>query len=334
MAIHSDFVCGSRNPSGKQNVSKKKSPEWILEGDIKGCFDHISHDWLIGNVQTDKVILHKWLKSGVVFNKILTPTEAGTPQGGIISPTLANITLDGMEQLVRATGKPERQKGGKVLHPRINLVRYADDFIVTARTRDMLEDVRTVITQFLAERGLTLSEEKTLITHISEGFDFLGFNIRKYGGDKLLIKPSKKSQKRLSEKLHEAIFKHKTVKQEELIRMLNPILTGWGNYFRYVVSKRVFCRMDYTLFLQLKRWIYRRHPKKSAKWRNNKYFTAHDSRNWVFGSKDGLALKKLADIRIYRHIKVRYCANPFDAQWETYFDNRRTGRTRTRKSTA
>ena len=181
-------------------LSRKYSPEWILEGDIKGCFDHISHQWLINNVQTDKVILEKWLKSGVVFNKILSPAMEGTPQGGIISPSLANATLDGMEKLVREKYKNRMYKG-KMYRPKVNLIRYADDFVVTAENRQILEDIKSLLTEFLAERGLSLSEEKTMITNISEGFDFLGFNIRKYNG-KLLIKPSMKSQKKIIEKLH------------------------------------------------------------------------------------------------------------------------------------
>ena len=171
---------------------KDVSPEWVLEGDIKGCFDHISHEWLVRNVQTDGEILGKWLRSGVVYNRLLTPTTEGTPQGGIISPTLANITLDGMERLVKSRYPSNRPKGtkGKWKSKKVNLVRYADDFIVTAADRETLIEIKSMLIAFLAERGLELSEEKTLITHITEGFDFLGFNIRKFGG-MLLIKPSK-----------------------------------------------------------------------------------------------------------------------------------------------
>lgn len=169
-------------------LSRDCSPQWILEGDIKGCFDHISHQWLLDNVRIDKRILEKWLKSGVVFNKMPQPTVEGTPQGGIISPILANTTLDGMERMLK-----ERYRvnyiDGRLYHPKVNYVRYADDFIVTADKRETLEDVKCMLIEFLRERGLTLSEEKTLITHISEGFDFLGFNVRKYNGT-LLIKPS------------------------------------------------------------------------------------------------------------------------------------------------
>jgi RNA-directed DNA polymerase len=309
-------------------LSKKCSPEWILEGDIKGCFDHINHQWLINNVQIDKIILAKWLTSGVVFNKILTPTKEGTPQGGIISPTLANATLDGMEKLVKEKYPKKFIGKGKVYCPKVNLVRYADDFVVTAECKEILEDIKILLTDFLARRGLELSEEKTLITHISNGFDFLGFNIRKYNG-KLLIKPSEKSQKKITEKLHEIVFSNKSVSQCYLIKSLNPVITGWGNYFKHVVSKVVFAKIDHILVGQLKRWAFRRHNNKSKRWVLNKYFKSENNRNWVF--KDTLEredekyvfkLKKLTDIPITRHQKIRCDANPFDPQWDSYFEYR------------
>jgi RNA-directed DNA polymerase len=170
-------------------LSKSYSPQWIPEGDIKGCFDHISHNWLLNNIPTDKSILAKWLKCGVIYDKCLFPTAEGTPQGGIISPTPANMTLDGMEALVKEHYGARRLKG-KMYYPKVHLIRYADDFAVTATDRDTLENIRKMIADFLAEKGLNLSEEKTVITHINDEFDFLGFNVRKYNG-KLLIKPSR-----------------------------------------------------------------------------------------------------------------------------------------------
>jgi len=181
---------------------------------------------------------------------------------------------------------------------------------------------------FLALRGLRLSEEKTLITHISNGFDFLGFNVRKYNG-KLLIKPSKKSQKKITEKLHEVIFSNKSASQCSLIKQLNPVITDWGNYFRHVVSKKVFAKIDHILVGQLKRWAFRRHNRKSRRWVVEKYFKSDNNRKWVF--KDTLKknddqkifiLKKMSDIPIARHVKIKKDANPFDSQWNAYFDNR------------
>ena len=319
-----------------QLLSQKVSPQWILEGDIKGCFDHIDHQWLIKNIPIDSEVLKKWLNCGVIFNKILTPTKEGTPQGGIISPTLANATLDGMEKTVKEKYPKIRDWTGKVYFPKVNFVRYADDFIVTAENRETLDEIKILLTEFLAQRGLQLSEEKTLITHISKGFDFLGFNIRKYNG-KLLIKPSKKSQKKIMEKLHEVVFGNKAATQCLLIELLNPIITGWGNYFRHVVSKKVFADTDHKVVVILKRrllseveiWAFRRHPNKSREWVINKYFKSVGNRNWVFQGtyKEGdsiqvYTLKMLSDIPIVRHVKISKDANPFDSQWFDYFDIR------------
>lgn len=311
-------------------LSRKSSPQWILEGDIKGCFDHISHQWLIDNVQIDKTILSKWLKCGVVFNKLLTPTREGTPQGGIISPTLANATLDGMEKLLKEKyGKQYDKEKKRIYCPKVNCVRYADDFVVTAAEKETLENIKNVLIDFLQERGLSLSEEKTLITHVDDGFDFLGFNIRKYNGT-LLIKPSKKSQKRFTQKLHDIVFSHKAVAQQRLIEELNPVLRGWGNYYRKVVSKETFSKMDHLLVLQLKRWSYRRHTNKSRKWIKQKYVIKIDKRDWIFGCRNegndkmcNFATLKLADIPIKRHIKIKKDANPYDREWEVYLEERK-----------
>ena len=310
-------------------LSRDNSPEWILEGDIKGCFDHISHEWLLDNVRIDRQVLRKWLKSGVVFNKLLQPTLEGTPQGGIISPTLANATLDGMEKMLKEKYKIE-YADGKTYRPKVNFVRYADDFIVTADRKETLLEIKEMLTAFLNERGLTLSEEKTLITHISDGFDFLGFNVRKYNGT-LLIKPSKKSQKRFTDKLHEVILtRGKAFSQPELIGMLNPIMRGWGNYYRHVVSKEVFCRCDNILANQLRRWSYRRHTKKTWKWIRKKYYIRDGGRKWIFGFeyvcggiRKKLTLHKMTDIPIKRHVKIKCEANPFDPSWDEYFERRK-----------
>ena len=176
-------------------------PEWILEGDIKGCFDHISHEWLLNNIPTDKEILRKWLKCGFVFNGELFPTEEGTPQGGIILPTLANMALDGLQSLLENCVR-KYQVNYKKIVPKIHLVRYTDDFIVTAKDRETIETViLPLVRNFMAERGLTLSEEKTKITHISEGFDFLSFNIHKFSNNTLLTQPSGDAKKRFCDKI-------------------------------------------------------------------------------------------------------------------------------------
>ncbi len=205
-------------------------------------FDNISHQWLLDNVPMDKAMLQKWLKAGYVYEKELFPTEAGTPQGGIISPTLANMTLDGLESELEAEFGKKRTRKGYL--NQINLVRYADDFIITGRTKERLEnEVKPLVIEFLKERGLTLSEEKTRITHIEDGFDFLGWNVRKCGG-KLLIKPSKKNVKAFLDDIRDTVKANKTAKQENLIGLLNPKIRGWVNYHRGAVAKETFQKVE------------------------------------------------------------------------------------------
>ncbi|WP_262964258.1 group II intron reverse transcriptase/maturase [Methylobacter psychrophilus] len=241
-------------------LARKSSAEWVLEADIKGCFDNISHDWMIKNVLTDKLMLQKWLKAGYVYQNELFPTEAGTPQGGIASPALANMTLDGLEAMLSARFPKSKQSGLKM-----NMVRYADDFIITGNSEEWLEnEVKPAVVEFLGERGLVLSPEKTKITHIKKGFDFLGWNIRKYD-DKLLIKPSKSNVEAHLGKIRGVIKDNKTAKQANLIKMLNPILRGWANYHRHVVAKKTFNRVDAEVWSMLWKWATRRHPNKGAK---------------------------------------------------------------------
>lgn len=307
-------------------LSKKVSAQWVLEADIKGCFDHINHDWLITNVPTDKVVLRKWLKAGVIHKGQLQATDAGTPQGGIVSPTLANLVLDGLEsQLKQHLGVTKAKK------LKINVVRYADDFVITGTSREVLEaEVRPWVEQFLAVRGLQLSLEKTRVVHIKEGFDFLGWNFRKYDG-KLLIKPSKKNVKAFYSKVREVISTSKTVRQEDLIRQLNPILRGWAFYHQPVVAKKAYGRMDYMIFLALWRWAKRRHPKKTLQWIGAKYFKPMKGWKGVFatatmndkGEMRTIELYSLASTPIERHKKVSGEYNPFDPSMEEMGEKRR-----------
>lgn len=219
--------------------AKKKSPEWILEGDIKGCFDNISHEWILQNVPLNKTILRKWLKAGYLDKNVFNRTEEGTPQGGIISPVLANIVLDKLETELNNLF-PTRKKDVRPF----NFVRYADDFIVTGRTKELLEtEAKPLIKNFLKERGLELSDEKTKITNIVDGFDFLGQNIRKYEG-KLLVKPSKKNIKSFLEKVRTIIRTNQSATAGNLVSLLNPVIRGWANYHRHAVSKEVFGAID------------------------------------------------------------------------------------------
>lgn len=311
-------------------LSHMRSAQWILEADIKSCFDKISHDWMTTNIPTDKVVLKKWLKAGFIYQNELFPTDAGTPQGGTISPVAANMTLDGLEAMLE--GKFPKAKW---TWRRMYMVRYADDFIITGNSKEWLEqEIMPAVVQFLAERGLVLSSEKTKITHIEEGFDFLGWNIRKYNG-KLLIKPSKANIKAHLGKIREVINANKTAKQANLIRLLNPILRGWANYHSHTVAKKAFAWVDHQVWSMLWRWAVRRHPRKGARWVKEKYFKTRGTRNWVFtaieenkdGMKKVITLLNESDTPIKRHIKIKANANPHDPQWEHYFEARRGKKT-------
>ena len=308
-------------------LARKHSAQWVLEADISGCFDNINHDWLINNVCMDKVILRKWLKAGYRWNGKLFSTDAGTPQGGIISPTLANLTLDGMEELLtRHYGVKNSSTARK---SKVNLIRYADDFVITGATKEMLEEVRKMIEGFLKDRGLTLSEEKTKLVHIEEGFDFLGWNLRKYEG-KLLIKPAKKNVQAFLRKVRGIIRDNKTAKQENLIYLLNPVIKGWANYHQNQVAKKTFSKVDSAIWKQLWQWAGRRHQGKGLRWIKDKYFITQGLRDWVFaavmkdenGKPRTVKLVKASDTPIKRHVKIKGAANPYHPEFEQYFEER------------
>lgn len=272
-------------------------------------------------------MLRAWLTSGFMDGKTLYSTDAGTPQGGIISPTLANMVLDGLQALLHKRLTPTQEKKHYGL---INLVRYADDFIITGRSKELLEnEVKPLIETFLAERGLTLSAEKTRVTPIHEGFDFLGFNVRRYG-DKLLTKPSNEGIKGLLDKVRGIIEGNRAATQVNLIRVLNPVILGWANYYQHSVAKDIFARVDHDIWAALWRWAKRRHPDKGARWVKDKYFLSLGTRKWVFaasvnGTDGARRLVKLAlasDTPIRRHIKIQQDANPYDPVWDDYFAKR------------
>lgn len=296
----------------------KNSAKWILEADIKACFDEIDFDWLLNNIPVDRVMLRQWLKCGFMIGKKLFPTKAGTPQGGIISPTLANLTLDGLQQAIKKA-VPWRSK--------VFFVRYADDFIVSAKDKAILEEkVLPVVNEFLAERGLRLSEEKTKITHIDEGFDFLSQNVRKYDG-KLLIKPSEEAIKNISAKVSSTFHECRGRRTDILIRKLNPIIRGWTNYHRHIVSSKVFTHLDYFLYNSLWQWLKKRHSEKSNTWIKRTYFSLSD-RNWfaVHNKKDKaktVELVRFGDTHIKRHVKIKSGANPFNSIYDEYFNDLR-----------
>lgn len=310
-------------------LANRYSPQWILEGDIRKCFDEIDHKWLLSTIPMEKTILRKWLKSGFMERKTLYPTHTGTPQGGIASPVLANMALDGLEEVIAQTfgkiGSQKRKKFG------VNLVRYADDFIVTGKSKDILEiQVKPLIANFLSERGLTLSKEKTSITHIEKGFDFLGQTVRKYKG-KMIIKPSQKSIKRLLERVRFFLRKNRTETQEVVIKFLSPQIRGWAYYHRHICARKVYEKVDHNIFQLLWRWSKRRHPNKGLRWIKKKYFNQIKTRQWSFGTmikkkdkKVYLELFQASNIPIRRHKKIQGIANPFDREWYEYFEKRKT----------
>jgi RNA-directed DNA polymerase len=305
------------------SICLRHSAQWVLEADIKGCFDNISHQWLLDNIPIDKSVLKQFLKAGFVFNRTLFPTKAGTPQGGIISPILANMTLDGIEDLLIDKYHKHPKSGNASSYQRakykINFVRYADDFIVTAKNKEIAEEVKGLIEDFLRDRGLELSEEKSLITHINDGFDFLGWNFRKYNG-KLIIKPSKKSIDKITKTISNEIKKGRTLTQEIVIKKLNPIITGWSNYHQGVVSKKIFSNLDDRIWNMLWKWAKRRHPMKNKAWIANKYWHKNKTRKWVFSSNDK-KLKLLSDKKIIRNPLIKLDKNPYIDRG--YFEKRK-----------
>jgi RNA-directed DNA polymerase len=298
-------------------LSKPNSAPWIMEGDIRGCFDNISFDWMLKNIPMDKVVLRKWLRAGYVENGVHYPTRKGVPQGGIISPTISNMVLDGMEQAVRRA-VPDRR--------RINFDRYADDFIVTGKSKSILEkSIRPVVENFLAERGLELSPEKTVITHIQDGFTFLGQTFQKHGRI-LHITPSTEGVQALMQKVGTIIRQHVSAPMPALIKKLNATLRGWANYHRHVVASEAFKRIDTYVYEQLWRMIRRRHSQKSAQWLSKQYWSAAGKNVFavcVKPEKKLYQVLRVSSIGIQRHVKIKADANPYLPEYAGYFWRRR-----------
>jgi RNA-directed DNA polymerase len=309
-------------------LGKTHSAGWVLEGDICSCYDRIGHPWLDDHIPMDKVILRGWLKAGYLEKGVFFATTEGTPQGGIISPALANATLNGLETLLHQRfGASSRQRSRNKVH----LVRYADDFLITGTSKQLLRDaVQPLVAHFLKERGLELSHEKTRITRVSDGFDFLGQQVRRYG-TKVLLRPSAKSVRALLDKVDKILRgEGGHVGVGPLIERLNLVLRGWAYYHRHASSTRTFARVDHLIFGKLWRWARRRHSRKGTHWVKAKYFTRQGHDHWVFHGKavDGLGhvrtvyLYKTAQTGIRRHVKIRGQANPYDPAWELYFEER------------
>ena len=297
-------------------ISTKKSAQWVLEGDIKGCFDHISHEWLMANIPMDKKVLGQFLNAGFMEQGKWNETDEGTPQGGIISPILANMALDGIDRLLderyhlNRKGKRDENVARRY---KVNFVRYADDFVITAISPEVAEEAKALVAEFLRERGLELSEEKTLITHIDDGFDFLGWNFKreKKNCAKVFGKPSKQSKKAFLHEMHRIIRREGVSwTQEDLIRVLTPKIRGYANYHRHACSSKAFAKLDHWVYIMLYGWARYKHPKKNKKWRNRKYWTQVGGRKYIFGTPNQY-LPILSWQKIRRHPALKAEMNPY-----------------------
>ena len=313
-------------------LAGKQSARWILEADIKSCFDEISHQWIRDNIPMDKKILSQWLHAGFIDKGKLYPTLQGTPQGGIISPVIMNMTLDGIENAAKRSvpwylpGTTQRRG--------VNVIRYADDFIITCKSKEMLEQrVLPAVRSFLSERGLTLSEEKTRVVNIEQGFDFLGQNIRKYNG-KFLTKPTRKAVQRVQASVKRIMEAHSDGDIWSMIRRMNQTIQGWCNYHRHSCASRIFNQFDTWIFWVIKQWLHRMHPNKGRRWIMKKYYRYAHNNRWTFfavrkdhnGKPEYRDLIKAGRIHIVRHVKIRAEANPFDPVWNEYFDKRKSSK--------
>lgn len=317
--------CADAVAAGFNALSKPISATWVLEGDITGCYDNIWHRWMLDHIVTDRQVLRKWLEAGYIENGRLYPTRKGTPQGGTISPTLANLTLDGLERAVHeAVPRPSR----------VNFVRYADDFIITGKSRRLLEEqVKPAVEAFLAERGLQLSAEKTVITHITQGFMFLGQTFRK-AGNVLHITPAKEGVLALVRKVGALIRAHVAAPMPALVKKLNQMLLGWGHYHRHVVASETFARIDWYVRESLWRMLRRRLPKKSRRELFQKYWTVE--RGWpIFTvrkkTENGprvYRVLRLGALPSGRYIKIPKAANPYLPEYARLFWERRHRRER------
>ena len=306
-------------------LSHKYDAQLVYEADIKSCFDKISHDWLLANIPMDKVILRKWLKCGYIENYRKFNTQEGTPQGGIISPVLMNMTLDGLEKFIRKNFPAWKRS-------KVNFIRYADDFVITSPSKELIEnEIAPLVENFLQERGLQISVEKTRISHITEGFNFLSQNVRKYGKSKqkLLIKPSKESVKSFKEKLKIAFKKGKGIAARTLIKRINPIIRGWSNFHKHIVSKKTFWKLSKYIFTKQLKWAKQQHPNKKIHWIWKKYFSSGSQKGQFSVSDKGKDGKsrifqsfQIGMIPIVRFVKIQSEANPYILADEEYFVKR------------
>lgn len=312
----------------RNNLAGNHKAQYVLKADIAGCFDNISHEWILRHVPLPQKKLKQWLKAGYLEKQTWHPTEAGVPQGGCVSPCVTNWVLDGLERELR--GRFPKQPAKK--NQKVNMVRFADDLVITGKSRHVLEqEVVPVVTRFLGERGLHLSPTKTEVVHVKQGFEFLGRQLKRSPNGNFLVRPTRANQRNLDRKVKAILTKLRTATQEHVIRQLAPVIRGWANAFRFDNSWKVFERLSKEVWRKLWRWAKRRHPKKNALWVRTKYFRRLHNRDWIFGclnrSAQGketqITLPTLTQAKILRHIKIQAQANPFDPRWERYFEQRR-----------
>jgi RNA-directed DNA polymerase len=313
-------------------LSSRSTRQWVFEGDFKGCFDNLNHQYIMDCLTAfpAKEAIYKWLKAGYVDNNSFNDTDTGTPQGGIVSPLLANIALHGMEEELGV--KYYTDRGNHVLaRISVGIVRYADDFVIVCKTKEEALSMYEKLKPYLNKRGLSLAEDKTKVTHISEGYDFLGFNLRQYKsnkGMKLLIKPSKASIKKAKETIKNVFAQLRGKPVGDLITKLNPIIRGIGNYWSSQVSKKIFGKLDSYIWIKTRKHLKSLHPNKPFRWIFSKYFKADYtgvSRNrWILTDPHDkkTQLFIMSWIPIVRHVLVRYRNSPDDVALKEYFEVR------------
>jgi RNA-directed DNA polymerase len=307
-----------------------KSPRrvWVLDADLAGAFDRIDHARLLealGGFPAVELI-EGWLKAGMVDQGVFAPTEEGTPQGGVISPVLLNVALHGMEEAAGVRYHTGEVTAGFTMPDSPVLVRYADDLVALCHSREQAEQVKTRLAAWLAPRGLRFNEDKTRIVHLAEGFDFLGFNVRRYQ-HKLLIKPAKAAVARFRKRLAAEMRSLRGANALAVIGRLNPIIRGWSAYYRTVVSSREFARLDNYLWRLTYKWAKQGHSNKSKTWIVNRYFGVFNTSRrdrWVFGDRDsGAYLLRFGWTKIVRHRMVAGRASPDDPALTAYWARRR-----------
>jgi RNA-directed DNA polymerase len=304
------------------------SRRWVLDADLAAAFDRINHDLLLAQLGTfpAREQVRQWLKAGVVEQGRFTPTEEGTPQGGVISPVLLNVALHGMEQAAGVRYRTAGAYAGDTVPGAPVLIRYADDLVALCRSQEQAEQVKARLAEWLAPRGLVFNEDKTRIVNLDDGFDFLGFTVRRFNG-KLLIKPSKAAVRRHRQRLRAEMLSLRGANAVMVLQRLVPIVRGWSAYYRTVVSSELFSALDRYLWRLIYKWAKHSHPKKSKRWIVNRYFGRFNKSRqdrWVFGDRDsGAYLVKHAWTKIVRHQMVKGRSSRDDPALVEYWASRR-----------